>query len=92
MLQPVDVAVLVYFRIAFGGLIVFAFLFHLIRYLNTPDLQRSTLYYPEFTFSYLGFDWVRLWPPGHAELLFLALVILGLLMMLGLCYHQVQAR
>ena len=87
MLQPVDVAVLVYFRIAFGGLIVFAFLFHLIRYLNTPDLQRSTLYYPEFTFSYLGFDWVRLWPPGHAELLFLALVILGLLMMLGLCYR-----
>jgi hypothetical protein len=68
LFAPVDIAWLVFFRLAFGGLM----LVEAVRY-----FWRAGEYYlePEYLFTYLGFDWVKPWPgPG----MYIHLALLGL--------------
>ena len=58
LFDPIDLASLVYFRIAFGGLM----LWEISRYLAGGRVS-SLWIEPEFHFKYLAFEWVQA-PPG----------------------------
>ena len=59
LLAPVDIASLVYFRVVFGAIMIW----EVWRYVEKGWIER---YYfdPLLNFTYLGFDWERLWPGG----------------------------
>ena len=57
--KPIDIASLVYFRIAFGSLMVW----EVCRYLRGRRVD-SLWIIPEFHFKYYGFEWVHP-PPGN---------------------------
>src|SRR5215211_2985752 len=82
LFAPVDVASLVYFRIAFG-LILF---YEVLRYFAYGWIRD---YYidPSFHFTYYGFDWIKPWPGDGMYVHFVALGILALCIMLGLQYR-----
>ena len=79
---PVDVASLVYFRIAFGAIM----LWEVWRYFAYGWIKRVWID-PAFHFTYYGFEWVRPWPGDGMSLHFLALGGLAILIMLGLWYR-----
>ena len=86
LFAPVDVTSLVYFRIAFGAIM----LWEVWRYFDQGRIER---YYiePEFYFTYFGFDWVRPWPGDGMYLHFYALGALSICIMLGLRYRLSMA-
>src|SRR5215213_4023523 len=79
---PVDIASLVFFRIAFGALMLGE---------ATNWLLRGQIgaYYvqPQFHFTYLLFDWLRPWPGAGMYLHVLVLGVLAIFVMLGLWYR-----
>ncbi|HZX13321.1 MAG TPA: HTTM domain-containing protein [Thermodesulfobacteriota bacterium] len=79
---PIDIASLVYFRIAFGGIM----LWEVIRYFQYDRIKRYYLE-PKFLFTYYGFDWVHPWPGDGLYYHFLALGVLSLFIMLGFFYR-----
>lgn len=86
LLAPVDAASLVFFRIAFGLLMVV----EVARYLLYGWVD--ALYTgPAVRFPYLGFEWVRPWPGDGMTLHFLALGALGLCIAVGLAYRLCAA-
>jgi len=80
--QPIDILPLVFFRIAFGGIM----LWEVWRYFHFDRIFR---YYirPEFFFSYWGFDWVQPLPGDSMIWLFHFLGVLSLLIMIGFLYR-----
>jgi vitamin K-dependent gamma-carboxylase len=80
--QPIPIAPLVLFRIAFGAVM----LWEVWRYFEYDRIAR---YYtqPTFFFHYYGFEWVRPLPEAGMFLLFYALGGLALLILLGAFYR-----
>ena len=79
--QPVDIASLVYFRIAFGAL-----MFWEVCYYHNRWVQRLWID-PEFHFTYYGFDWIRPWPGSGMYIHFLILGGLAVFIIFGLWYR-----
>lgn len=79
---PVDIASLVYFRIAFSAVM----LWEVWRYFSHDWISRYWIE-PTFQFTYWGFGWVQPWPGEGMYLHFYALGLLAVLMGLGLFYR-----
>lgn len=84
--DSVDVASLVFFRIAFGALMFV----EVLRYFTYGWIER---YYiaPSFHFTYLGFGWVQPWPGAGMYLHFAALGVLSLFILAGFWYRAAAA-
>lgn len=82
LFQPVDIASLVYFRVAFGALM----LVEVLRYFG-HGWVREFYIDPSFHFSYTGFDWVRPLPGQWMTVHFAVLGLLAVLVMIGLRYR-----
>lgn len=81
-LAPVDIASLVYFRIAFGTIM----LWEVWRYFH-HDWIAAYWIKPTFHFTFWGFGWVKPWPGEGMYLHFYALGLLAILIALGLFYR-----
>ncbi len=79
--QPVDIASLVYFRIAFGSLMLWEVCYYYNRWVQRLWIN------PEFHFTYYGFDWIRPWPGGGMYIHFLILGGLAVFIIFGLWYR-----
>src|SRR5262245_5845548 len=68
LFKPVDISFLVFFRILFGGII----LWEVYRYFSYGWIAR---YYidPAVNFTYYGFSWVKPWPGSWMHIHFLVL-------------------
>jgi vitamin K-dependent gamma-carboxylase len=86
LFAPVDVAPLVWFRIAFGLIM----LLEVWRYFSHGWIDR---YYqaPPFLFTYFGLDWIRPWPGAGMEIHFLCLGALAAAIALGFHYRIAAA-
>ncbi|HUG89615.1 MAG TPA: HTTM domain-containing protein [Planctomycetaceae bacterium] len=86
LFEPVDIGLLVFFRIAFGAIM----LWEVYRYLSAGRLQQ---YYgtSEFHFTYLGFDWVKPWSGHGMDWHFLGLGLLAVMIMAGAWYRLAMA-
>ena len=82
LFAPVDIAILVYFRIFFGLIL----LWEVKRYFAADWIGRYWIE-PTFLFKYYGFEWVRPWPGIGMYLHFLGLGAAALCMVLGLFYR-----
>lgn len=82
LFDSIDIAPLVFFRIGFGGLM----LWEVWRYFNFTRIAR---YYvePSFHFHYFGFEWLSPLPGDGIFLLFHGLGILSVLIMFGAFYR-----
>lgn len=82
LFEQVDLAPLVFFRVIFGGIM----LWEVMRYFHYDWIER---YYidPTFFFTYFGFDWVQPWPGNLMYVHFLVLGICAVFIMLGLWYR-----
>jgi vitamin K-dependent gamma-carboxylase len=83
LFAPVDIAALVYFRIAFG-LVMF---WEVWRYFDHGWIGRYWIE-PVMHFTYYGFDWVRPWPGNGMYLHFVGLGLLAIGITLG-CWYRV---
>ena len=79
---PVDGASLAFFRIAFGGIL----LWEVSRFFTGGWIDFYWVE-PQFHFSYSGFDWIKPWPGIGMELHWAALGILAASIMLGAKYR-----
>ena len=79
---PVDISFLVFFRIVFGGIL----LWEVTRYFTNGWIAR---YYiePALTFTYYGFSWVKPWPGSGMYIHFFVLGAAAACVMLGLFYR-----
>mgnify|MGYP000851166451 CR=1 FL=1 len=82
LFAPVDVAVLVYFRLAFAGIM----LWEVWRYTTLGRIERYFIR-PDFHFTYWGFDWVKPLPGDGMYILFLLLAVFAACIGLGLFYR-----
>ncbi|WAS97231.1 HTTM domain-containing protein [Nannocystis punicea] len=80
LFAPVDIASLVWFRIAFGLLMIV----DVWRYYGKIG---ATYIQPGFHFTYYGFDWVRPWPGDGMYVHFLVLALAAACVMIGFCYR-----
>ncbi len=82
LFDPISILPLVFFRVAFGGLM----LWEVWRYFHYDRIAR---YYiePTFYFHYYGFAWVRPLPAEGMVLLFHALGLLSVMVLLGANYR-----
>jgi hypothetical protein len=80
--QPVDISFLVFFRILFGGIM----LWEVYRYFTYNWITR---YYvePAVTFTYYGFSWVKPWPGSGMYVHFLVLGLAAACVMAGFLYR-----
>ena len=86
LFEPVDIASLVYFRIAFAAIL----LWEGFRYFNNNWIE-DLFIKPAFHFSYFGFEWVEL-PPGNGlYFVFAGLGVLLLCILIGLGYRVATA-
>ena len=83
LFAPVDVASLVFFRVAFGALMLRELLWV---YYAQGWVERYWIE-PTFYFTYYGFGWVAPWPGYGMHLHFWALGALALCILLGLWYR-----
>lgn len=86
LFSPVDIASLVYFRIAFGALM----LIEILRYFG-HGWVRAHYIDPGLNFSYYGFEWVRPWPGEWMTVHFAVLGVLAVLIAVGLWYRVAAA-
>ena len=82
LFKPVDISFLVFFRILFGGIV----LWETYRYFTRGWITR---YYvePVVTFTYYGFSWVKPWPGRGMYIHFFVLGVAAACVMLGLLYR-----
>ena len=82
LFEPSDIAILVYFRIIFGAIM----LWEVFRYFDHDWIYR---YWIELTyhFTYYGFDWVKPWPGDGMYFHFIAMGILAVCIMIGFKYR-----
>ena len=82
LFTPVDIASLVYFRIAFGLLL----LVEMWRFFAN-DWIRNYFVGPAFFFTYTGFDWVQPWPSNGMYFHITVLILLLICIVFGLWYR-----
>ena len=82
LFEPVDISFLVFFRIVFGGIM----LWEVYRYFTYGWISR---YYiePALTFTYYGFGWVKPWPGHGMYIHFLVLGVAAACLMVGFFYR-----
>ncbi len=86
LFAPIDIASLVYYRIAFGAIA----LWEVWRYASKGWIAE---YYidPDFHFTFDGFHWVQPWPGDGMYWHFAALAILAICIITGLFYRAAAA-
>jgi hypothetical protein len=82
LFKPVDIAFLVFFRILFGGII----LWESYRYFTYGWIGRYFVE-PAVNFTYYGFSWVKPWPGRGMYIHFFVLGVAAACVMLGLLYR-----
>lgn len=82
LFAPIDIAILVYFRVAFGLLM----LWEIWRYFDRGWIAASYID-PVFNFTYAGFSWVQPWPGNGMYIHFAILGVCALCITLGLFYR-----
>ena len=82
LFEPRDITSLVFFRIAFGIIM----LWEVYRYFSHGWIERYFIA-PKFNFTYEFFDWVKPWPGEGMYLHFYLLGILSVLIALGFFYR-----
>jgi len=82
LFEPVDLASVVFFRIAFGTLLVV----EVARYFANGWIRQFYID-PQFHFTYYGFSWVRPLPGNGMYVLFAILGVFGLCIVLGYKYR-----
>ena len=80
--QPVDNTFLVYFRFAFGALLVWS----LTKYFHS-DLIWTQFIEPRILFTYFGFDWVKPWGGNGMYVHFLVTTIAAACIAVGFKYR-----
>ena len=83
---PVEIAPLVWFRVAFGAIM----LVEVSRYFAHGWIERYFIE-PQFMFKYYGFEWVQAWPGDGMKLHFFALGVLAAGIAAGCCYRLATA-
>jgi len=79
---PIDISILVFFRISFGAIM----LWEVLRYFSSDWIARYWIE-PTFHFKYYGFDWVHPLPGDFMYLHFIALGILSIFIITGFKYR-----
>ncbi|MCA1579238.1 MAG: HTTM domain-containing protein [Acidobacteria bacterium] len=82
LFEPVDISFLVFFRIVFGGIL----LWEVYRYFSYGWITRYFVE-PVLTFTYYGFSWVKPWPGSGMYIHFVVLGVAAACVMLGLFYR-----
>ena len=82
LFEPIDIASLVFFRVAFGTLLVV----EVGRYFANGWIKQFYID-PHFHFTYYGFSWVRPLPGNGMYVLFAILGVLGVCIVLGYKYR-----
>ena len=82
LFKPVDIAFLVFFRILFGGII----LWESYRYFTYGWIGRYFVE-PAVNFTYYGFSWVKPWPGRGMYMHFFVLGLAAACVMLGFLYR-----
>jgi hypothetical protein len=82
LFNPVDISFLVFFRIVFGGII----LWEVYRYFTHNWITRYFVE-PALNFSYHGFSWVKPWPGSGMYIHFFVLGVAAACVMVGLLYR-----
>ena len=82
LFKPVDISFLVFFRIVFGGIM----LWEAYRYFTNGWITRYFVE-PALTFSYYGFGWVKPWPGRGMYIHFVVLGLAAVCVMMGLLYR-----
>ena len=82
LFQPVDISFLVFFRIVFGGIL----LWEVYRYFSYGWITRYFVE-PVITFSYYGFSWVKPWPGRGMYIHFFVLGLAAACVMAGFLYR-----
>ncbi len=85
LFDPVDIASLACFRIAFGAIM----LWEVIRYFQNGWIA-SYFIAPKFHFHYFGLEWINPWPGQGMYVHFAALGVLAVGVMIG-CFYRVCA-
>ena len=83
---PVDIASIVFFRIAFGSLLIWRCYDHLAH-----DVLAKLWLEPRFLFKYYGFSWVHPWPGHWLYIHWIALDVFALFVAIGFCYRASAA-
>src|SRR6266403_207703 len=83
---PVNIASLVFFRIAFGLLMVW----EIYRYFANGWIAQHWLE-PRFLFKYYGFSWVHPWPGHWLYIHWIALGVFAFFVAIGFCYRASAA-
>lgn len=86
LFRPVDIAFLIYFRVAFGGIM----LWEIYRFLTRNWISR---YYvePVVHFTYYGFSWIKPWPGQGMYIHFYVLGVAAFCIIIGFCYRIAAA-
>ena len=82
LFKPVDISFLVFFRIVFGGII----LWEVYRYFTYGWISRYFVE-PALNFTYYGLDWVKPWPGRGMYIHFYVLGAAAACVMLGFLYR-----
>ncbi|HKY43073.1 MAG TPA: HTTM domain-containing protein [Pyrinomonadaceae bacterium] len=82
LFEPVDISFLVFFRIVFGGIM----LWEVYRYFTYGWITRYFVE-PVVTFTYYGFSWVKPWPGRGMYIHFLVLGLAAACVMVGFLYR-----
>src|SRR6187549_839910 len=82
LFEPVDIAFLVFFRIVFGGILVW----EVYRYFTRSWITRYFIE-PALTFTYYGFSWVKPWPGSGMYIHFFVLGLAAACVMVGFLYR-----
>lgn len=80
--SPADIAILAYFRVAFGAIM----LWEMWRYSSYGWISRYWIE-PSFHFTYFGFEWIRPWPGIGMYIHFGVMALLAFFILLGLWYR-----
>jgi vitamin K-dependent gamma-carboxylase len=82
LFTPVDISFLVFFRILFGGIL----LWEVYRYFTYGWISRYFVE-PVLTFPYYGFSWVKPWPGNGMYIHFVVLGVAAACVMAGFLYR-----
>ena len=82
LFEPVDISFLVFFRILFGGIM----LWEVYRYFTYGWIGRYFVE-PAVTFTYYGFSWVKPWPGRGMYIHFVVLGLAAVCVMAGFLYR-----
>lgn len=82
LFEPVDIAFLVFFRIVFGGIM----LWEVYRYFTYGWIGRYFIE-PVVNFTYYGFSWVKPWPGRGMYIHFIVLGVAAACIMAGFLYR-----